>query len=48
MRKLQKEKNYKKLKGEDGAVVEGEEGLKALVTNYFLSLFTPMVGADVR
>jgi hypothetical protein len=36
------------LKGEDGVVVEGEEGLKALVTNYFSSLFTPLAGADVQ
>ena len=31
---------------EDGVVVTGEEGLKALITNYFSSLFTPMAGAD--
>jgi hypothetical protein len=44
-----KKKNaIKKLKGEDGVAVEGEEGLKALVTNYFSSLFTPMAGADLR
>lgn len=30
-----------KLKKDDGGVVEGEEGLKALVSNYFTSLFTP-------
>ena len=29
-------------------MVEGEEGLKALITNYFSSLFTPMAGADVQ
>jgi hypothetical protein len=44
-----KRKNtIKKLKGEDGVEVEGEEGLKALVTNYFSSLFTPMAGVDVE
>ena len=35
-----------KLVREDGVVVTGEEGLKALVTNYFSSLFTLMAGAD--
>jgi hypothetical protein len=36
-----KRKNtIKKLKGEDGVEVEGKEGLKALVTNYFSSLLT--------
>jgi hypothetical protein len=29
-------------------VVEGEEGLKALVTNYFSSLFTPIAGVDLN
>jgi exonuclease III/phage terminase Nu1 subunit (DNA packaging protein) len=37
-----------KLKGEDGVEVKGEENLKALVTNYFVSLFTPMAGIDIR
>lgn len=32
------------LKREDGVVVEGEEGVKALVTNYYSSLFTPVTG----
>lgn len=35
-----------KLKWEDGVDLSGEEGLKALITNYFSSLFTPMAGAD--
>lgn len=36
----------KRLKKEDGVVVEGEEGLQALVTNYFSSLFTPVAGVS--
>jgi hypothetical protein len=28
--------------------VEGEEGLKALISNNFSSLFTPMAGADIQ
>jgi hypothetical protein len=43
-----KKNTIKKLKGEDGVMVEGQEGLKALVTNYFSSLFTPMAGVDVQ
>jgi hypothetical protein len=44
-----KRKNtIKKLKGDDGVLVEGDEGLKALITNYFSSLFTPMAGANVQ
>jgi hypothetical protein len=31
----------KKLRGEDGVVAEGEEGLKALETNCFSSLYIP-------
>ena len=45
-----KEKKWntiKKLKGADGVEVEGEEGLKALVTNYFFSLFTPVAGINL-
>lgn len=38
----------KKLKGEDGVEVEGEEGLKALVSNYFSSLFTPVIGTNIE
>ena len=37
-----------KLKGEDGVEVEGEEGLKALITNHFSSLFTPMEGSQME
>jgi hypothetical protein len=43
-----KKNTIHKLKGEDGVMVEDEEGLKALVTNYFVSLFTPMPGIDIR
>jgi hypothetical protein len=32
------------LRRDDGVVVEGEEGLKDLVTSYFSSMFTPMTG----
>lgn len=35
-----------KLMREDGVEVTGEEGLKALDTNYFSSLFTPMASVD--
>ena len=38
----------KKLRKEDGEVVEGEEDLKALVTNYFFSLFTSVAGLRCR
>lgn len=34
----------KKLKKEDGEVVERDEGLKAFFTNYFSSLFTLVPG----
>lgn len=37
-----------KLKREDGVVVEDEEGIKNLVTNYFTSLFTPVAGDDAN
>jgi hypothetical protein len=40
-------KHNKKIKGEDGVEVEGE-GAKAIVTNYFTSLFTPMAGVDTH
>jgi hypothetical protein len=43
-----KKNTIKKLKGEDGVVVEGEEALKNLVTNYFSSLFTPIVGTEMN
>jgi hypothetical protein len=43
-----KKNTIKKLKGDDGVVVEGEEGLKALISNNFSSLFTPMAGADIQ
>src|SRR6266540_7289262 len=46
--KRKKKNKIKKLKGDDGVVVEGEEGLKALITNYFSSLFTPLAGANVQ
>lgn len=37
-----KRKNrIEKLKGDDGVEIRGEEGLKALITNHFFSLFTP-------
>ena len=36
------------LKEEDGVEVEGEEGLKALITNHSSSLFTPMAGAEAN
>jgi hypothetical protein len=29
-------------------MVEGDESLKTLITNYFSSLFTPMAGIDIR
>jgi hypothetical protein len=41
-----KHNTIKKLRREDGVVVEGEEGLQALVTNYFSGLFTPMAGTN--
>jgi hypothetical protein len=37
-----KKNTITKLKRDDGVVVEGEEGLKALVTDYYDSLFTPV------
>jgi ribonuclease HI len=37
-----------KLKGEDGRLVEGNEGLQELITNYYVSLFTPIAGIDIR
>jgi hypothetical protein len=43
-----KKNTIRRLKGDDRVVVEGEEGLKALITNTFSSLFTPMAGADVQ
>jgi hypothetical protein len=42
-----KKNTIRRLKGDDGVVLEGEEGLKALITNTFSSLFTSMAGADV-
>ena len=36
-----------KLKGEDGVEKEGDEGLKALITNHFSSLFTPKAGSQM-
>jgi hypothetical protein len=41
-----KHNHISRLKGGDGEVVEGEEGLQALVTNYFFNLFTPMAGSN--
>jgi hypothetical protein len=38
--------SIKKLRREDGLVVEGEENLQALATNYFSGLFTPMAGTN--
>jgi hypothetical protein len=40
-----KKNTIKRLRRDDGIVVEGKEGLKALITNYFSSLFTPMTGS---
>jgi hypothetical protein len=37
-----------KLRGEDGVLVEGDEALKRLITNYYTSMFTPIPGIDVR
>jgi hypothetical protein len=41
-----KQNTIKKLRREGGLVVEGEENLQALVTNYFSGLFTPMAGTN--
>jgi hypothetical protein len=41
-----KHNTIKKLRREDGVMVEGEEGLQTLVTNYFSGLFTPMAGTN--
>ena len=37
-----------KLRGDDGVEVEEEEGLKALVSNHFFGLFTPMAGTNIE
>lgn len=36
-----------KLKADDGTVVEGEEGLQTLITNYFDALFSSLAGANI-
>lgn len=46
--RVQDHNTIKKLKGGDGAVVTGEEGLQALVTDYFFNLFTPVAGTNAR
>jgi hypothetical protein len=43
-----KKNRIRRLKKDDGSVVENQEEMKEVVTNYFLNLFTSSTGSRVE